>query len=395
MAERGGARRAQPGRVPNGTNYHTHALTRGLGILGLLGRSRGPLTLQELHRGSGLPKSTLVRLLSALSDEGYAVRVDERPAYRLGHKVLALARSYVSALDVTELARPYLREVAKATGHTSNLGVLDGHDVLHVALEHAERPLRFDSRVGERARTYCTGLGKMLLSGLADKDVPEHLPPKLERLTGATITTRAALLRELAVVRERGFSTDDSAHSPGLSCVAVPVVVEGSQLAAMSVSGPSGEFDDNARAAYVRVLRSAAESLAADGTAIDLHLVETPSYIQAGREDHIAPPESVWRLTTQFSGPMSFVLAGSGHIAGVVNPPLARKYQYWTNDAAADTLDAFLEGATEHPGSWWSDWFGWLEAIDGARVKATGKRKPGGHGDKVIEDAPGRYVAMR
>jgi polyhydroxyalkanoate synthase len=137
------------------------------------------------------------------------------------------------------------------------------------------------------------------------------------------------------------------------------------------------------------------DALAADGTAIDLHLVETPSYIQAGREDHIAPPESVWRLTTQFSGPMRFVLAGSGHIAGVVNPPLARKYQYWTNDAAADTLDAFLEGATEHPGSWWSDWLGWLEAIDGARVKATGKRKPGGHGDKVIEDAPGRYVAMR
>jgi polyhydroxyalkanoate synthase len=137
------------------------------------------------------------------------------------------------------------------------------------------------------------------------------------------------------------------------------------------------------------------DALEADGTPIDLNLVETPSYIQAGREDHIAPPESVWRLTGQFSGPTRFVLAGSGHIAGVVNPPAARKYQYWTNDASADSLDAFLEGATEHPGSWWTDWLAWLESFGNDRVKATGKRKPGGRGDKVIEDAPGRYVAMR
>jgi polyhydroxyalkanoate synthase subunit PhaC len=137
------------------------------------------------------------------------------------------------------------------------------------------------------------------------------------------------------------------------------------------------------------------DGLQADGTPIDLHLVETPAYIQAGREDHIAPPESVWRLTGQFSGPMRFVLAGSGHIAGVVNPPSARKYQYWTNDSLADSLDAFLAGAAEHPGSWWTDWLAWLESIDASRVKATGKRRPGGRGDTAIEDAPGRYVAIR
>jgi polyhydroxyalkanoate synthase len=137
------------------------------------------------------------------------------------------------------------------------------------------------------------------------------------------------------------------------------------------------------------------DALTADGTPIDLHLVETPSYIQAGREDHIAPPESVWRLTGQFGGPTRFVLAGSGHIAGVVNPPAARKYQYWTNDAEAESLDAFIEGATEHRGSWWPDWLAWLESLDGARTKATGKRKPGGPGDTTIEDAPGRYVGMR
>ena len=137
------------------------------------------------------------------------------------------------------------------------------------------------------------------------------------------------------------------------------------------------------------------DALSADGTPIDLARVETPAYIQAGREDHIAPPESVWKLTEHFSGPARFVLAGSGHIAGVVNPPSARKYQYWTNEQAAASLDEFLAGADEHPGSWWTDWIGWLDGLDGERVRAAGKRKPGGKGDNSIEDAPGRYVATR
>ena len=100
-------------------------------------------------------------------------------------------------------------------------------------------------------------------------------------------------------------------------------------------------------------------------------------------------------MTDHFTGPLKFVLAGSGHIAGVVNPPEAQKYQYWTNDAAPRSLAEFREGATEHKGSWWPDWIEWLREQDGATVPAKGKRKPGGRGDTVIEDAPGRYVATR
>ncbi|MBA4165197.1 MAG: class I poly(R)-hydroxyalkanoic acid synthase [Erythrobacter sp.] len=137
------------------------------------------------------------------------------------------------------------------------------------------------------------------------------------------------------------------------------------------------------------------DSLAADGTPIDLTRVETPAYVQAGREDHIAPAQSVWRITGHLRGPIEFVLAGSGHIAGVVNPPAAGKYQYWTGDNRAPSFDAFVETATEHPGSWWPHWLAWLEAQDGARVAVKGKRRPGGSGDRVIEDAPGSYVKAR
>ena len=137
------------------------------------------------------------------------------------------------------------------------------------------------------------------------------------------------------------------------------------------------------------------DSLSANGTPIDLTRVKTPSFVQAGREDHIAPPESVWRITEHFSGPLEFLLAGSGHIAGVVNPPVANKYQYWVGDSDAASLKDYIESAEEHPGSWWPHWLDWLERQDDTKVAATGKRKPGGRGDKVIEDAPGRYVKTR
>ena len=137
------------------------------------------------------------------------------------------------------------------------------------------------------------------------------------------------------------------------------------------------------------------DALGADGTEIDLRLVSVPTYIQAGREDHISPPESVFKALEHFSGPNRFVLAGSGHIAGVVNPPAANKYQYWTNDGEFGTLEEFVAGATEHPGSWWPDWLQWLESLDDKRVKARGRRKPGGKANPAIEDAPGRYVKMR
>jgi polyhydroxyalkanoate synthase len=135
--------------------------------------------------------------------------------------------------------------------------------------------------------------------------------------------------------------------------------------------------------------------IAVAGTPIDVDGVTTPSYVQAGREDHIAPPESVWKIMDHFAGPKRFVLAGSGHIAGVVNPPAAQKYCYWTNDRPSATLAEFIEGATEHKGSWWPDWLAWVKKQDGAMVKADGARVPGGGKVKAIEDAPGSYVKAR
>ena len=132
-----------------------------------------------------------------------------------------------------------------------------------------------------------------------------------------------------------------------------------------------------------------------DGVPINLTKVTVPPYVQAGKEDHIAPPRSVWKITHHFAGPLKFVLAGSGHIAGVVNPPEAQKYQYWTNDQKVDALEDFIAGATETKGSWWPDWIGWIRDLSDRQVPAKDARVPGKGKMKAIEDAPGSYVKAR
>jgi polyhydroxyalkanoate synthase subunit PhaC len=130
-----------------------------------------------------------------------------------------------------------------------------------------------------------------------------------------------------------------------------------------------------------------------DGTPIDLKAITVPIYNLATREDHIAPPRSVLLGCKFFSGPVRFVMAGSGHIAGVVNPPDKKKYQYWTGPKPRNAdLDGWLEKAKEYPGSWWLDWVVWLTRQSPTEVPA---RIPGGGALQPIEDAPGSYVRAR
>lgn len=129
-----------------------------------------------------------------------------------------------------------------------------------------------------------------------------------------------------------------------------------------------------------------------DNVRIDLKKVKIPVYNLAAREDHIAPLASVFRLGRFFGGDTRLVVSGSGHIAGVVNPPEANKYQYWTNEKGAANLDDWLKGATETPGSWWPDWAKWIGERSGAKVKAP---TPGSGKLKVIGDAPGTYVRVK
>jgi polyhydroxyalkanoate synthase len=133
-------------------------------------------------------------------------------------------------------------------------------------------------------------------------------------------------------------------------------------------------------------------NLVLDGERLDLGKVKTPIYVQSSREDHIAPARSVYKGARLFGGPVTFTLAGSGHIAGVINAPSAKKYQHWTNDALPPDFETWLAGAVETPGSWWPHWIVWLKARSGGQVPA---RDPGAGVFAAIEEAPGSYVKVR
>ncbi len=138
--------------------------------------------------------------------------------------------------------------------------------------------------------------------------------------------------------------------------------------------------------------RLAKGELELGGERLDLGKVKIPVYAQSSKEDHIAPYPSIYRGAKLFGGPVTFTLAGSGHIAGVVNPPSSGKYNHWTNAKLPDSLEQWRQGAKEHPGSWWPHWAAWLSAKSGRKVAA---RDPSKGALKPIEDAPGSYVKVR
>jgi polyhydroxyalkanoate synthase len=143
---------------------------------------------------------------------------------------------------------------------------------------------------------------------------------------------------------------------------------------------------------YVRNALRVPGGIELGGVPIDVRKVRLPTYFISTAEDHIAPWKSTFAGAKLLSGPVRFVLGGSGHIAGIVNPPAANKYCYWTGAKPAGGADDWLASAKQQPGSWWNDWAAWIAKHAGAKVPA---REPGDGKLAVIEDAPGSYANQR
>jgi polyhydroxyalkanoate synthase subunit PhaC len=140
---------------------------------------------------------------------------------------------------------------------------------------------------------------------------------------------------------------------------------------------------------YIKNALARPGGITLEGVPIDLSQVKMPSYFISTVEDHIAPWKTTYKGSRYLGGPVRFVLGGSGHIAGIVNPPAANKYHYWTNDANPPSAEDWLASAEKRPGSWWQDWQKWIDAQNGAdRVPARTPQNP-------LEDAPGSYAALR
>jgi len=229
--------------VESKQSYQSQSLTRGILVLRTLAARRSPMTLHELNVVNEIPKPTLVRLLAVLSEIGCVVRLDDRPTYGLGPTMVEIAAGTTLVNDPEQLARPALTALVGQIGHTANLGVVNNGQVLHVSVILADRPVRYTASAGTRDELWCTGLGKALLAQLAREAATDLIRGKrLIRRTPNTITSREALAEDLLAIRQRGWSHDDEEGAIGLRCFAVPLLVAGECVGAVSVSGPSGEL---------------------------------------------------------------------------------------------------------------------------------------------------------
>jgi DNA-binding IclR family transcriptional regulator len=234
-------------------------------VLSAFTPQRPALGLQELHQAVGLDKATILRLVSVLRRTGY-VEIDEATEkYRLGLRALQLANAYLTSSPLEQLALPFLRELAQATGQTANLAVLDGAEIVHTAVVLPDRPLCFHTQVGRRDGAYLTGLGKALLAHQGKRAIDAYLAQvTLARRTPATITSKAALRRELEAVRAGALAEDREEDIPGLRCLAAPIRDRaGDVVAAISISGPASELAESSRLrpALEESLRRAAQRL--------------------------------------------------------------------------------------------------------------------------------------
>lgn len=204
--------------------YRVQVIDRALSMLEILANVGPALTLGELSKRLGLPKSTVLRLLMVLERHRFVEKEAQSGAYRLGLKLFELGSRAVAQLDLGERAKPHLERLVFATGETAYLCILDDGEALSVARVESSRAVRVPSGVGRRVPAYCTAVGKALLAFLPEAEF--NLLFKRQRLhayTSNTIPTLTRLRDELQAVRERGYAVDNEELEEGLRCIAAPV----------------------------------------------------------------------------------------------------------------------------------------------------------------------------
>ena len=214
--------------MPASDPAHSRSLERGLAILSAFGAGRPLLGVSELARELQLSRSTTHRYIATLTVLGYLQQDPATRRYRVGPRVLDLAFSAIDSMELREIAAPHLRQLSDDTGHTVNMAILDGADIVYIercrSSQRGQREIDLDLHVGSRLPAYCTSMGKVLLAYLAEQERQELLQGiRFTRRGPNTLTTKAALLAELELVREKGIAVNNEELAYGLRSIAVPV----------------------------------------------------------------------------------------------------------------------------------------------------------------------------
>lgn len=246
-----------------GSVYDVAVLQKALDVLEAITEA-GDLGLAELSARTGASKASSFRVLSTLHRRGYVSKDPTTRRYTPGPRLIALSFANVSKLQLVPRARPVLEELRDAFGETVNLGVLADHDVLYLEIAESGRSLRMSAEAGSRDRLHSTSLGKAILAALPVAEARALLEAYERRpATRRTIVDLEALMAELRVTFERGYSIDDEENEVGARCVGVAITdVAGRPQAAMSISGPAARVFDSTIDAMGAALKEAAEDVA-------------------------------------------------------------------------------------------------------------------------------------
>jgi DNA-binding IclR family transcriptional regulator len=234
---------------------------RTIDVLELLAGAPRRMTLSEIHRELGVPKSSLHNLLQTLVGRAWVEADDRNSTYAIGLRALRAGASYLERDPVIEAAGPVLTRLRDQLDETVHLARLDGSDVVYLASRESAHHLRSSSRIGRRLPAHATALGKALLAVRQDQEVAALLPNQLERLTPDTVTSYHELIDELNEARRDGYSFEQAQNTPGLGCFAVAVPGRQPAIDAVSCSVPLVRLGKDQRPQIVSALVNAAEEL--------------------------------------------------------------------------------------------------------------------------------------
>lgn len=245
--------------------YQIRALDRGLDILESFSLQNPELSIGQIGERTNLPKPTIVRLLSVLTERGFVERVPGAERYRLGVRTLEVGSVFLQSTSIETEANPIMRRLADETGQTANLGILDRYDVVHIEVVAPDRPVRFWASIGKREEAHISGLGKVLLAALPATEIDAYLPQPRTRITENTITEASALHVELQLVAQQGYAIDNEESNPGVVCIAAPIHdATGRIAAAVSISGLRAEFEsENNMQRLIELVTTASSDISA------------------------------------------------------------------------------------------------------------------------------------
>lgn len=221
------------------------SVRRALLLVRAIGERAGGtgITLADLARSVEINKSTALRLLRPLMDEGLVAQDETTSRYRLGYTIVTLAQALLEDIEVRRIAAPLLRELMRSVGETVHLVLFEAPHVVYIDKIEAARAVRMHSRIGQREPCYCTAVGKAILANRPPEDTDAVIENGLVRRTETTITAAEALRKELVETRRRGYAVDDMENEMEVRCVAAPLFdYQGDAFAAISVSGPASRI---------------------------------------------------------------------------------------------------------------------------------------------------------